>query len=154
MKSVVELEIDASQPTVAALFDDFRTFPRWMTELERVEPISGDLAHPGSKVRLVPKNGSLEFVAWVVARDPPHRSQLVLDAPRVSVAVTGRFAGIADRKTRLVSEEVFTFRGLLGGLAGLFGRSAIRSAHRRHIEAFKRFAESQDPPIRHPVNKS
>jgi hypothetical protein len=48
--------------------------------------------------------------------------------------------------TRLVSEEVFTFKGLLSKAFGLLARPAIRRAHRRHMEGFKRFAERQGQP--------
>jgi len=143
MKSVIELDIDASPSTVAALFDDARTFPRWMDELKQVEPIGGGGESPGSKFRLVPKEGTLEFVATVVARDPPHWSRLMLDAPNVSVSVKGTFVRVADEKTKLVSEEEFAFKGLLGRLMGFFGRRGITRAHRRHMDSFKRLVESR-----------
>jgi hypothetical protein len=140
MKSVVELDVEAPQEKVAALFDDPWTFPQWMDDLERIEPVSGSGM---SRFRLVPKKGNLVFIARVVDGEPPHHAQLALDAPTVSVSVTGRFRKLSDQTTRLVSEEVFQFKGLLGHLFGWFGRGSIRRAHRRHMESFKRFAESQ-----------
>ena len=40
MKSVIELEINAPQDRVAELFDNPRMFPRWMDDVDRVEPLS------------------------------------------------------------------------------------------------------------------
>ena len=140
MKSVVELNIDAPQEKVAELFEDPWTFPSWMDDLERIEPVSGSAM---SRFRLVPKKGNLVFIARVVDAEPPHHARLALDAPTVSVSVTGRFRKLSDHTTRLVSEEIFHFKGLLGHLFGWLGRGSIRRAHRRHMESFKRFAESQ-----------
>jgi uncharacterized protein YndB with AHSA1/START domain len=143
MKSVVRLDINAPQEKVARLFEDPRLLPKWMDDLERVEPVDSAGIHAGARFRMVPREGTLVFVGRVVDRDPPVRTQLALDGPTVSVAVTGTSARLSDVKTRFESEEVFTFKGLFGQLLGWFGRWSIRRAHQRHVEAFKRFAESQ-----------
>jgi hypothetical protein len=49
---------------------------------------------------------------------------------------------LSDRKTKLISEEHFTFKGAIGKILGFLARGAIKRAHRRHMEAFKRFVES------------
>ena len=59
------------------------------------------------------------------------------------VSVTGTFQSLAATRTLLISHEVFTFKGVTGALLGFFAQMAIRRAHRRHIEAFKTFAETQ-----------
>jgi len=38
---------------------------------------------------------------------------------------------------------VFSFKNPCNRLFGFLAQRAIRNAHRRHIEAFKRFAEEQ-----------
>ena len=58
------------------------------------------------------------------------------------LAITDTLVRLSDRKTKLISEEVFTFKGLLGRIMGFLGRRSIGAAHRRHMESFKRFAES------------
>ena len=105
--------------------------------------MSGDLGEPGSTYRLVPKRGKLTFVARVISRKVPTEARLILDAPSVSVFVTGRFLALSEETTRLVSEEIFSFKGIIGPLLGFFARGAIKGAHRRHMESFKRFAERQ-----------
>jgi hypothetical protein len=142
MKSRVELDIRAPQVQLAGLFADPRNNPGWMDDIERTEPISGELGQKGSIYRMVPKRGSLVFVATVVQRALPTQLSLSLNTPRVSVAITDTFRKLSETTTRLISEEVFTFRGRLGKLVGLAARQSIRRAHRRHMESFKRFAES------------
>lgn len=104
MESIVELEISVEQTRLAALFADPMNNPKWMDDLERIEPIDGDLGQPGSTYRLVPKPGNLIFVATVMTRNP--------------------------------------FKGLLSRVFGQFAGRAIRTAHRHHLEGFKRFAET------------
>lgn len=142
MKSRVELDIRAPQAQLAGLFADPRNNPDWMHDIERIEPISGELGEKGSTYRMVPKRGSMVFVATVVQRALPTQLSLSLNGPSVSVAITDTFRKLSATTTRLISEEVFTFRSRLGKLLGFLSGPAIRRAHRRHMESFKQFAES------------
>ena len=142
MRSIVELDIEAPRAKVAALLTDPALNTRWMEDIDRYEPISGEAGAPGSRYRLVPKRGALVFVVTVISRRLPEESRLALDSPKVAVAVTGRLVELAPDRTRLSSEQRFTFRGVLSRVLGLLARTAIRKAHRRHMEAFKRFVES------------
>ena len=143
MKSVVEVEINAPQATVAELFADPRTFPEWMEDVARIEPLGkASPASPETEYRLVPKKGNLAFVARVIRREPPYRSRLAMRTPNTSVLVTGTFVKLSDHKTKLIAKNVFRFGGLMSRLSGLLGWRAIRRAHRRHMESFKRFAEA------------
>jgi hypothetical protein len=141
-KSRVEVEIDAQQAEVAALFADPYNNPRWMDEIERIEPISGEPGLPGSVYRMVPAEGTFRFVATVMKRVLPNEVQLSLDAEQVSVLATDTFVRTSDRTTKLISEEIFTFKGRLRMLFGLLARRSISAAHQTHMEWFKRFAES------------
>jgi hypothetical protein len=141
MKNVIELDINLPQERVAALFADPRNTTKWMDDVERYEPISGEPGMPGSTYRLVPKTGKMVFVATVISRTLPNEARLTLDASSVSVSVTGTFVAVSPDRTRLVSEEVFSFKGLFNKLFGFVAQGSIRNAHRRHMEAFKRFAE-------------
>jgi polyketide cyclase/dehydrase/lipid transport protein len=143
MKSLIEIEVHRPQSQVATLMADPMLSTKWMDDLERVEPISGEPGMPGSKYRLVPKRGKMVFVVTVDSRDLPKESRLTLDSPSVSVSVNVTFRTVAPDRTILVSEEVFRFKGLIRRLVGFFASGAIRKAHRKHIEAFKRYAEQQ-----------
>ena len=83
------------------------------------------------------------FVATVISRKLPTELRLSLDASNVIVSVTGTFVAVAADRTRLISEELFRFKGALNKVFGFFAQRAIRNAHRRHMEAFKRFAEQR-----------
>ena len=141
MKSVVELTVTVPRERLAALFADPENATKWMDDVERYEPISGAPGMPGSTYRLVPKRGNMVFVATVVSRELPNEVRLNLEASSVDVAVTGTFVALSPEQTRLVSEEVFRFKGLFNKAFGFVAQAAVRNAHRRHIEAFKRFAE-------------
>ena len=143
MKSTVTLEINLPLAQVAELFSNPRHTTRWMDDVDRIEEVSGELGAPGSKYRLVPKKGKLVLVATVLARDLPKESRLRLDSSAVVVWVTATFQPLTPTRTLLVSSEVFSFHGAIRTIFGFFARGAIRKAHRRHIEAFKTFAETQ-----------
>ena len=140
MKSVIDIDIKAPRTRLAELFAEPANNPKWMDDV-RYEPLSGTPGQPGSKYRLVSTTGMPDFTATVVTCDLPERVGLVLDAPTVSVAITDTFVSLAPDETKLISEEVFRFKGPFNKLKGLFAGRAIRNAHRRHMEAFKRFAE-------------
>ena len=142
MKSTVELDIEAPRDRVAALFNDPNNNPKWMDDIARIEPIKGPLGEPGSVYRFVPKdNPELSFVATVVAREPA-QTRLLLENPNVTVAITDEFRELSSAKTKLISQEVFNFKGLFSRIYGFVGALAIKRAHRQHMEAFKRFAET------------
>jgi hypothetical protein len=142
MKSTITIEINLPQARVAELFSNPGHTTRWMHDIERIEVVSGELGMPGSKYRLVPKKGSMVFIATVLGRDLPNQVRLSLDSSNVAVSVTGTFKALSPSKTLLVSQEVFRFTGLISTIFGFLARFIIRKAHRRHIEAFKAFAET------------
>jgi hypothetical protein len=143
MKSIVELEIEAPLEKVAVLLADPVNMTKWMDDLERVEPLSGEPGMPGSTFRMVGKAGGpqSDFVVTVTARTLPGRLELKLQSPSVEVAVADTLIALSARRTKLVSEEVFSFHGLFNALFGFLAQSTIRKHHRRHIQSFKRFAE-------------
>jgi hypothetical protein len=141
MKSIVIVEINAAQEEVATLFADPDNNVKWMEDIERIELISGEKGMKGSTYRLIPKHGSMLFTATVISNILPNDLQLSLDAPTVRVDVHGTLSMLPDGRTRLVSEEIFKFKGVFNSVFGLFAHKAIRKMHRRHIEAFKNIAE-------------
>ena len=144
MRSLVVVDINAPQEEVATLFADPGNNVKWMNDIERYEPLTGEQGMPGSTYRLIPKHGSMVFTATVVSRSLPNEVRLNLDASSVTVAVKGTLSALPDGRTRLKSEEVFEFKGFWSAALGLLAQPAIRKAHREHMEAFKRFAERQE----------
>ena len=143
MRHVVRLNVGEPQERVAALYSDPRNNPKWMHDVDRCEPLSGEPGAIGSTYRLVPREGQLEFVGTVVSRRLPSEVKLLLDAPSLSVAVTATFEALPGDRTLLVSEQHYTFKGWDNKLRGFLARPAIASAHKRHMAAFRTFAESR-----------
>lgn len=142
MKSVVEVEINAPQQKVAELHADPRNNPKWMHDIARCESVSGEIGMQGSTYRLVPEKGDMIFLATVAERNLPNELKLHLEAEGVSVEVTAKFIALSSEKTKLMSEQVFMFKGQDSISVSPEIENAIKAAHRSHIKGFKRFAES------------
>ena len=96
---------------------------------------------PGSTYRLVPKAGNVIFLATVVECNLPHELRVNLEAATVDVAMTARMLALSPMRTKLISEEVFIFKDSDNATVASSVKEAIKAAHQRHIEDFKRFAE-------------
>src|SRR5438552_2981115 len=111
MKSTVELDIQAPRDQVAALMADPANLVKWMTDLDRCEPVTGSLGTVGSTYRMVPKTGAMVFVATVVSARLPEELTLRLDGSGMVVLVTERFTTTKAGITTLHSEEEFQVQG-------------------------------------------
>src|ERR1051325_8603416 len=138
MKSIVEVEINRPQKEAAELYADPRNNLKWMHDLARYEPLSGEEGMPGSTYRIVPKEGDLIFVATVVERNLPEQLKLHLQASDVDVDITGTFSSLSPTRTKLISEEVFTFKDEEEESVSPSVKDNIKATHRHHIEDFKR----------------
>jgi hypothetical protein len=142
MKSLVEVEINLPQKEAAELYADPRNNSKWMHDIARYEPLTGEEGMPGSIYRLVPKEGDMIFVATVVERNLPDELRLHLEASEVEVEVRGTFFSLSPTWTKFISEEVFTFKDADDETVSPSVKEDIKAAHRKHIEDFKRFAEN------------
>ena len=143
MRHTVGVSINAPLEKVATLFANPRLSEKWMEDTH-YEPISGEQGAQGSKYRLTMEKGTMSFIATVLLRDLPREVRLLLESPKVAVNITVTFAAEGFDRTRLVSEEIFTFRGL-SRILSIIARPRIRQAHLRQMAAFARFAEQ--PPL-------
>jgi len=141
MKSVVKLDINAPQARVAELFSDPQNLEKWMDDMEYV-PISGVQGEPGSSYKLAQKQG-MPFIATVLAKNLPTEMRLRLDVPSLEIAIRDQFVALPSGRTKLISTEDFRWKTTLDRLKGFFARRAMKKAHRRHMVAFKRFAEDR-----------
>jgi hypothetical protein len=142
VKSTVVVDVDAPPKEVASLFADPSINVQWMHEIDRYEPISGKQGMPGSVYRLIPKHGATLYTATIVRRFPD-QLYLNLEADNVSVEVHGIIRTLENGRTRLISKENFKFKGVWNKVYGVFAGPILRNVHRRHINAFKAFAELQ-----------
>jgi hypothetical protein len=143
MKSIVEVEINKPQKEAAELYADPHNNLKWMRGIARYEPLSGEQGMPGSTYRLVPKEGDMIFVATVVERNLPDELKLRLKSSDVDVEVKGTFSSLSSTRTKLISEQVFTFKSADEETISPSVKEDIKAAHRRDIEDFKNFADNQ-----------
>ncbi|HLO28614.1 MAG TPA: SRPBCC family protein [Anaerolineales bacterium] len=143
MKSVVEVEIDMPLQEVAEQYADPHNNPKWMHDLQRYEPIGSDQGMPGSTYRLVPKEGDMIFLATVSERNLPHQLRVNFEAATVDMTMTATMIPLSPTRTKLISEEEFTFKDPENGSVASSVKEAIKAVHRRHIEDFKHFMEDR-----------
>jgi hypothetical protein len=140
MKSIFETEIDIPQAKLAEFYANPENNMKWMTDVERCEYLGGIPGRPGSKYRMVPKKGNMVFVVTIVSNNLPNESSAILESSNVNVAVTGKFIALSPLKTKFVSEQVFTFKGIVSKAFGLLAGGAIKKAHHKHMNSFKQAA--------------
>ena len=142
MKSIFETEINIPREKLSELYADPENIIKWMSDIEKYEPISGTPGMPGSKYYLIPKKGNMVFTATVLNRDLPDEIRLNLEASNVDVLVTGKFIALSPDMTKFISQEIFTFKGLFNKMFGFLAQSAIGKAHHKHMKDFIEFAKT------------
>ncbi len=138
MKDVVTIKIAAPVENVANVFANPEVSEQWMHGV-KYQPISGTPGMPGSQYRLVSKD--LNFTVTVIKRDLPNQFVMSLDDPTVHVLVTGTFKALPDGRTKLTSEEVFTFKDPKRRMFSFLAWPAIHKVHREQMESFKLFMQ-------------
>ena len=142
MKSIVEVEINTPQKEAAELYADPRNNVKWMHDIARYEPLSGEPGMPGSTYRLVPKEGDRIFVATVVERNLPDELKLRLQSSEVDIDVRGTFSSLSPTKTKFIAEQVYIFKGADEETVSSDVKENVKADHRHHMEDFKHFAEN------------
>ena len=137
MKSIFETEINVPHIKLAEFYANPENNVKWMVDLERCEFISGELGTPGSKYKFIPKKGNMVFVATVISKDLPNESKLILESKNVDVLVTAKFIAISPERTKFISEEIFTFKGLFNKAFGFLAKGLVKKAHHKHMKDFK-----------------
>ena len=137
MKSIFVTEINVPQAKLAEFYTNPENNIKWMHDLERVEHVSGQPGTIGYQYRLVPKKGNMIFVAKLEYIDLPNGAQVLLESSNVNVLVTGTFFAISPEKTRFISEEIFTFKGIFNQIFGFLAQHAIKKAHFKHMNDFR-----------------
>jgi hypothetical protein len=136
MKSIVEVEINTSQKEAAALYADPHNNLKWRHDIACYESLSGEKSMPGSTYRLVPKQENMIFIATVIERKLPDELKLHLKALDVDVDVRGTFRSLPPSRTKLISEQIFTFNDADDETVS----PSVKE--RRDMEGFKSFAEN------------
>jgi uncharacterized protein YndB with AHSA1/START domain len=146
MKYTCEIEINRPVSKVVELFDDPGNMSEWMPGLLSFDPISGKPGQPGARSKLRFRMGKreIEMVETVTVRKLPEEFSGTYDAPGVHNIVKNSFYSTADGGTRWVTHNEFQFTSLMMKLMGLFAPGSFKKESLKHLEAFKRFAESAE----------
>lgn len=107
-----EIEIARPVAEVRAAFDDPSLAPRWVTGLQKAEPIDGEIGRAGSHVRYHFAEEGMEFtLERKLHRADDDRRELSFESPVFSTEVEERFEEVDGGGTRVVVRNVVTSSG-------------------------------------------
>jgi len=145
MKYVVDTVIDRPVEEVISKFDDAENLKEWMDGLISFEPTGGTPGEIGAKSRLVFRMGSkeIEMIETITVKNLPHEFGGTYEAEGVFNTVMNRFENVGNDQTRMTQECEFEFTNLMMKVVGFFVPGAFKKTTRKHMDAFKAFAERQ-----------
>ncbi|MDH3494555.1 MAG: SRPBCC family protein [Acidobacteriota bacterium] len=143
MKYVVDTVIDRPVNEVISKFDDPENLKEWMDGLLSFEPISGTPGEIGAKAKLVFQMGKkkIEMIETITAKNLPDEFGGTYEAEGVFNTVMNRFESVGNDQTRMTQQCEFEFTSFMMKVMGFFIPGAFKSQTRKHMDAFKSFAE-------------
>lgn len=140
-----QIVIAKSRAEVAKLYEDTETMKSWQPGLVSFEPLSGEPRTEGARSKIVYDEGgrTIAMEEVVVGLDPPNEYTFVYTVRGVHNVEHDRFISDGRLQTTWIKESEFTFSGVLSLLMP-FMRRSLKKATRRHMERFKKFAESRE----------
>lgn len=144
MKYTNEVEINAPLDKVIELFDDPTNMAKWQPGLISFEPVSGTPGQPGAKSKLKYKMGKrdIEMIETITVRDLPREFSGTYEAKGVLNHVSNRFVAIGNSKTKYITENEFSFRGIMK-LIGFLMPGAFKKQSQKYLDLFRDFAEKE-----------
>lgn len=139
-----EIIIHLPVQRVVELFDDPKNLYEWMEGLTSFEHLEGTIGEPGAKSKLVFQMGKrrVEMIETITVRDLPKEFSGIYEAKGVYNVVKNHFVAVDERHTKYITDQEFRFSGFMKIIALLFS-GAFKKQTLKHMEAFKRFAESK-----------
>ena len=143
MKYTTEIEIELPVKKVVALFDNPDNMKKWMTGLERFEPLSGIPGQVGAKSRITFKmrQGTMELIETITVRNLPHEFSGTYETKGVFNIVKNKFTDLGNNRTKYTSEQEFRFSGFMKIIAFLMPGS-FKKQSLIYLRDFKAFAET------------
>lgn len=144
MKYKTEIEINKPIQSVISLFDNADNMGKWMEGLQSFEHLSGTAGQVGAKSKLVFQMGKrkVEMIETILTRNLPEEFSGTYELDGIYNIIKNRFVKISENKTKYITENEFQFKGFMKFIAfllpGIFKKQSLK-----HLEAFKKFAESQ-----------
>lgn len=140
------LEIDIHQPLkkVVELFNRSSNIKKWQPELLSFELLSGEEGAVGAESKLIYKmgNNEIEMTEVITINDLPEKFAGVYETDNVWNLVENSFVAIDDSNTRWICKNEFKCTGFVK-LMALIMPGMFQKQSSKHLEQFKKFAESQ-----------
>jgi uncharacterized membrane protein len=143
MVSELRIEIDRPLSEVYAAFNNPENLPRWITGLQRTEPISGTPGQVGSKTRQIylERGRVVELIETVTAHEPMKRFAGEIEVQGVSCAIHVEFVD-RGRSTLVVAGSDVRSRSFLLRLMLPFFKRSMRKRQNGDFERFKQLLEA------------
>ncbi|MDE0112115.1 MAG: SRPBCC family protein [Albidovulum sp.] len=144
MKYELELEISAPRELVAELFIDQARFKEWQPSLLDCKSLHGKSGEVGARLELTHRMGKRSIVMSETVRESnlPERISYVYEAKGVWNPVDNHFQEISSGATRWRFKTEFQCKGFMR-IMSFFLPGAFKKESRRHMQAFKAFAEKE-----------
>ncbi len=143
MVSEFRIEIDRPLGEVYAAFNNPDNLPRWITGLQRTEPISGTPGQVGAKTRQIylERGRIVELIETITAHEPMKRFAGEIAGQGMNCAIHVEFV---DRggSTLVVAGADMRSRSFMLSLMLPFIKSSIRKRQGADFERFKRLLEA------------
>jgi uncharacterized membrane protein len=143
MVSELRIEIDRPLSEVYAAFNDPDNLPRWITGLQRTEPISGTPGQVGARTRQIylERGRTVELIEVITAHEPMKRFAGEIEGQGVNCAIRVEFVD-RGRSTLVVASCDVTSRSFMLGLMLPLVKRSIRKRQSDDFERFKRLLEA------------
>jgi uncharacterized membrane protein len=143
MVSEFRIEIGRPLKDVYAAFNNPANLPRWITGLQRTEPISGTPGQVGAKTRQIylERGRTVELIETITSHEPLKRFSGEIDGQGVNCAIHVEFV---DRggSTLVVARCDVRSRSFMLGLMMPLVKRAIRKRQGGDFERFKQLLEA------------
>ena len=143
MVSEFRIEIDKPLSEVYAAFNNPANLPRWITGLQRTEPISGEPGKVGAKTRQVylERGRVVELIETITAHEPMKRFSGEIEGQGMSCAIHVEFVD-RGRSTVVVARADMRSRSFMLSLLLPFIKGSVRKRQGGDFERFKRLLEA------------
>ena len=143
MVSEFRIEIDRPLSEVYAAFNNPANLPRWITGLQRTEPIRGTPGQVGAQTRQIylERGRIVELIETITAHEPMKRFAGEIAGQGVNCAIHVEFVDRGSSTVVVAGCDVRS-RSFMLSLMLPFVRSSIRKRQGADFERFKRLLET------------
>jgi hypothetical protein len=144
MKYTNEIEINLPRQRMIELFDNPAHMKNWQPSLVSFEHLSGTPGQLGAKSKLKYKTGKreVELIETITVRNLPDEFSGTYEAKGIYNHIVNKFIPVSENKTKWVSHTEFKFNGLFMKIIAFLMPGAFMKESQKHLEMFKKFAES------------